>query len=338
MSNAKNLKIGELACNRGAQTVVPLEASVKTACSAMHSDRSSQVFVIDKNGRLCASLSKNEVEYCLSTAPDSILSSIVQDAQNKPFRVITTDIPIEEVFRIMRQDNIEVLPVVDSGETLQGFAMLDEVRQHLSPERIYPTSIGSDDLEENVERHVARYRFASQFIRSSDVVLDCACGAAYGSAILAEKAAHIISVDRSSEAIHFALDNYARDNVEFRCQDINQLSFEKESLNAVVSLETLEHLPPDVGQAYMKGIGDWLKPNGILFASSPMLRYRDGKPYVTNPYHINEMPRATLLTFIESTFPNFIVQFFHQDQNSFQPLDEECTGFCIIVARKRAAR
>ena len=79
----------------------------------------------------------------------------------------------------------------------------------------------------------------------------------------------------------------------------------------------------------------WLKPGGILVCSSPMLRYRNGTPYITNPYHINELPRDELLAMVNGYQEQLEIQFFHQKEETFQPLLDEHTGFCIVIARKR---
>ena len=68
-----------------------------------------------------------------------------------------------------------------------------------------------------------------------------------------------------------------------------------------------------------------------------MLRYLDGKPYVTNPYHVNEMPRNELMETIYDCFPSdkFVLEFFHQKQDRFVPLEDEDTGFLIFTASKK---
>ena len=84
----------------------------------------------------------------------------------------------------------------------------------------------------------------------------------------------------------------------------------------------------------LENIAKWTKPGGIVFISSPMLRYKDGKPYVTNPFHINEMPRDQFIKLINSIFKDFSFSFFYQNNDTFLPLLEENTGFCIALGRR----
>lgn len=205
-----------------------------------------------------------------------------------------------------------------------------------SPERIYVTEDNRNDA--NVRRHVARYLFASQFIQREAIVLDCACGSGYGTHILAPRASRIMGVDRCPEAIAYAHRYHHLWNGGYLLLDLQEgLSFPPGVLDAVVTLETIEHLPPEVCRKFLADIAGWVKPGGVVVASSPMLRYRDGQPFVTSPYHINELPREQLLSMLADVFPSteFVRHLYHQEQEAFPPLLDEHEGFAIMVARKR---
>lgn len=208
----------------------------------------------------------------------------------------------------------------------------------LSPERLFLDSNRISEPDENIQRHVARYKFASHFIPHGATVLDCACGSGYGTPFLSERASEVIGVDSSAEAIAFANQHYASAQRKFECKDICHLNYGKETFDAVVSIETLEHIPQAVCIDYLTHITAWVKPGGIFLASSPMLRFKEGKPFVTNPYHINEMPREKLLDLLHTLFSNFALSFYHQKQEAFLPLLDENTGFCIVLGRKRERR
>ena len=67
-------------------------------------------------------------------------------------------------------------------------------------ERVIPGEGDADLLNE----HRARYLFAQRF-SAGKTVLDVACGAGYGTALLGEKAAAVFGVDLSAEAVSHAL-------------------------------------------------------------------------------------------------------------------------------------
>ena len=101
-----------------------------------------------------------------------------------------------------------------------------------------------------------------------------------------------------------------------------------------MSIETIEHVPKEVAALFLQLMASWVKPGGVVVMSSPMLRYKDGKPYVTNPYHINEMPRSEFFELCQAAMPDFVFHFYYQSEQSFLPLLDENTGFCISVGRR----
>ena len=208
-----------------------------------------------------------------------------------------------------------------------------------SPERIEITPEKLTTLnQDNIVKHISRYRFATNFLTPSSMTLDCACGVGYGSDILAEKSAKVIGVYYDETAIKTARNTYTRKNIEFRIENIADLSFPDSYFNTIVSLETLEHVPFELSKLFLSNAAGWLCNGGSFIGSSPMLRYRDGAPYITNPYHVNELPKQELLELIHTTFPkrNFDTAFFWQNESVFKPLGEETEGFCVFVATQKS--
>jgi 2-polyprenyl-3-methyl-5-hydroxy-6-metoxy-1,4-benzoquinol methylase len=205
--------------------------------------------------------------------------------------------------------------------------MLNEIA--LSPERLYLKE-PYDLKNESVRKHIARYRFASSFV--SGKILDCACGSGYGSNILAINGS-VIGIDISQEAIDYARENNSQHGARYKVLDISNLE-PLEKFNSIVCLETFEHIDFENSIQLLKKFDKMLEPLGTLVISTPMLRYKDGKPYVTNPYHINEMPKDALLYLFLTEFRAYTRYYFHQNISTFTPLQKENTGFLIMVARK----
>ena len=249
-----------------------------------------------------------------------------------------TDLP--GAFTLMSRRNINHLLVRNNLGQEKGIVSFHSIAQKLSPEQLF-IDTKKDDLTDNEKRHIARYNFAASFFSGSNKILDGACGCGYGSNILAATGASVVSVDLNARAIDFATNRYgsferSSGEVDFRRADLTTLCVPYNSLDGVVSLETLEHIDIGSCKTYLRNIRRWIKPGGILVASSPMLRYRNGKPYVTNPYHINEQKKQKLLQMFHDLLPDFQMTFFYQKEEIFVPLDYEDTGFCIAVGRKRS--
>ncbi|HQY87308.1 MAG TPA: class I SAM-dependent methyltransferase, partial [Tepidisphaeraceae bacterium] len=128
------------------------------------------------------------------------------------------------------------------------------------PERLVPGEASGSLLDE----HMDRYRYVKQFV-AGKVVLDVACGAGYGAAMLKDSgASKVIGVDLSAHAIEYAKANWQRDGIDFRVDDAQRLeSISDRSIDCVASFETLEHLPD--ANAFVKQLARVMKPGATLF-------------------------------------------------------------------------
>lgn len=120
---------------------------------------------------------------------------------------------------------------------------------------------------EAIQDHLGRYAFAAEFVKEK-VVLDVACGSGYGSAYLFDKGAKmVVGGDISSEAMEDARVSYVRPGVEFLLLDATKLPFADNSFEAIVSMETIEHLGQY--QDYLSECKRVLKGGGVFICSTP---------------------------------------------------------------------
>ena len=139
---------------------------------------------------------------------------------------------------------------------------------------------------DTIGSHLARYAFAAGFVKGK-VVLDVASGCGYGSSYLSDKGARaVIGGDILAEQIEAAQKYYGREGVEFLLLDATRLPFADNSFDAVVSMETIEHL--EQYQDYLSECKRVLKEGGLFICSTP-LKYHDiPEPAKPNPYHAHE--------------------------------------------------
>ena len=150
--------------------------------------------------------------------------------------------------------------------------------------------------------HWHRYHFAAKLVAAREV-LDVACGAGYGSALLARRARHVVGADISTETIQHAQTVYASvSNLEFRQADCAALPFPDAVFDAVVSFETIEHIEPQ-GQ-FLDEVRRVLRPEGLFILSSPNKLEYSERRHCINPYHLRELYRDELAALLASRFPH----------------------------------
>lgn len=150
-------------------------------------------------------------------------------------------------------------------------------------ERYLPEVGGDVALE-----HLHRYAMARELAHGK-VVLDMASGEGYGSHLLSAVASQVIGVDLSAETVRHASEKYARANLEFRVGSCAAIPLPDQSVDLVVSFETIEH--HDQHEEMMREIKRVLRPDGVLIISSPDKQEYSITPGYNNPYHVKELYR-----------------------------------------------
>lgn len=164
-------------------------------------------------------------------------------------------------------------------------------------ERLIPDEIAhaaGSTASETLALHLARYDFAAQHLRtlSPAPALDIACGVGYGSRHLAETCPNlteVLGVDIDPAAIAYATRRYANERTRFLQADATTFQSPFQSpvrFTAIVSLETIEHLPDPRG--FAAHLAKLLAPGGLLVASVPVTPSTDA-----NPHHLSDFTPRT---------------------------------------------
>lgn len=147
--------------------------------------------------------------------------------------------------------------------------------------------------------HEVRYEFAKGYCRGRRV-LDVACGAGYGSAMLAKVAKEVVGGDINHNAVTYARRAYQEETLEFRIIDAQKMDLPSGSFDTVVSFETIEHLL-DI-EAYLGEVTRVLAPAGILLVSTPKVRRTTRRP--ENPHHTMEFSAEDFRALLKDYFPS----------------------------------
>ncbi len=156
---------------------------------------------------------------------------------------------------------------------------------------------------EIAHEHWHRYAFARRFVRGRRT-LDVACGEGYGSALLAGAASEVTGVDLAAEAVAHARAAYAAvAGLRFEEGSATAIPLADASVDAVVSFETIEHLPAADQPRMLAEIARVLAPQGVLVLSAPNpVEYSQARNY-RNPYHPHEPTREEIDAMLARDFP-----------------------------------
>ena len=156
---------------------------------------------------------------------------------------------------------------------------------------------------EIAHEHWHRYAFARRFVAGRRT-LDVACGEGYGSALLAGTASTVIGIDVAPAVVAHAAERYRdRENLRFEAGSGSSLPLEDASVDAVVSFETIEHLPREDQPRMIAEIARVLVDDGVLILSAPNpVEYSEKRAY-RNPFHIHEPGREQIDEMLARWFP-----------------------------------
>lgn len=149
-------------------------------------------------------------------------------------------------------------------------------------ERYVPTEAGEIRHE-----HLHRYAWCARLVQGKDV-LDIACGEGYGSAMLARHARAVTGVDIADSAIQHARTTYRGiPALAFKRGDAAQIPMDDNSVDVVVSFETIEH--HDKHREMLSEIRRVLRPDGLLIISSPNRTVYSELAGHHNEFHVKEL-------------------------------------------------
>ncbi len=151
----------------------------------------------------------------------------------------------------------------------------------LTGERTLP-----DVPEENYwfRRHLAVYEWIAAQVEGMSVA-DLACGEGYGSDVLARRAAAVVGVDANPEAHEHARLRYVRPNLRFERDLVENVGDLPESLDAVVFLQTIEHIE-DVPALLARIAG--AAPLAFISTPNRLTLAPEGAQKSDNPWHLRE--------------------------------------------------
>jgi SAM-dependent methyltransferase len=179
---------------------------------------------------------------------------------------------------------------------------MQETVQRDQPEGVPPLELTGERTLPDVpaenywfRRHLVVYEWVAQRCAGLDVV-DMACGEGYGTAVLARRARTVTGVDANPEAHEHARLKYTRPGVRFLR---NMVELHSEPCDAVVFLQTIEHVPDPEGV-----LRQFSEMANTVYVSTPNLLTLapPGADKSGNPWHLREYRLAEFRELCGSVF------------------------------------
>lgn len=181
--------------------------------------------------------------------------------------------------------------------------------------------LGKKGIEQLEMEHLHRYNSILDLVKDK-IVLDIACGTGYGSSMLADNAEYVYGVDISRETIEYCNKEYNKKNLKFFQGSVEKIELEDNSIDVIVSFETIEHVEYKLQEEFLKEIKRVLKNDGILIISTPDKKIYSDIPKYKNEFHIKEFYKDEFKEFLNKAFSN--VKFFEQGLQICDLITDEC--------------
>lgn len=151
--------------------------------------------------------------------------------------------------------------------------------------------------------HLFAYDFAKKQISNESLVLEVGCGEGYGASLLSQNVAKIFSLDIDKNTLAHASKKYGSENCLFRLYDGQNIPYNDNTFDAVISFQVIEHIKDDI--KFLSEIRRVLKNNGLFIITTPNRTYRlkpGQKPL--NEFHVREYYPLELQNLLKNIFPN----------------------------------
>lgn len=166
-------------------------------------------------------------------------------------------------------------------------ASADHTALMLTGERTIP---GLDTENYWFRRHQVVYEHLAPRCAGKQV-LEAGCGEGYGADLIAGVARRVIGVDYDEAAVAHVRAHYPR--VQAVCGNLAELPLSDGQVDAVVSLQVIEHLWDQAG--FVRECARVLRPSGQLMVSTPnRITFSPGRDTPLNPFHTRELNAGEL--------------------------------------------
>ncbi len=173
----------------------------------------------------------------------------------------------------------------------------EKMKQIMYVERQNIENINTVEVGNQLSFH---YELAKFFLEDKNIkkgrLLDIACGTAKGLLLFVNYDYELVGADYDLLLIEDNKQKYSDYNINFIKEDITQTTFESESFDIILTMETFEHIEPNKMLKELKRI---LKKDGYIILSTPQNSYNG---ICINPEHLYEYSLDEFSTCVSNYF------------------------------------
>jgi len=152
--------------------------------------------------------------------------------------------------------------------------------------------------------HLVRYKFVKGFLKPTDEILDVACGTGYGTRMLSDFCKSATGIDINEDTVAYAIKNYGGENRSYYQGNILEIIGQ---YDIIVCFETIEHIDKEEGLLAVENLKKCLKPNGILFISTPKKLPEEELSPGRLEYHKYEYDYEDFIALLKGSFERPII-------------------------------
>lgn len=151
---------------------------------------------------------------------------------------------------------------------------------------------------------LSRYKFAGKLLEGKRSMLEVGCNTGFKTMMFSQFVEYVTGLDYEEGAIAFANENYAGEKRSYRCEDFLNMKPLEEKVDAVASLDVIEHIEQENENRFMDAIVSNLDRDGVCIIGTPNITAAEYQSEISKIGHINMYNDKRLRNLVGQYFTN----------------------------------
>jgi len=151
---------------------------------------------------------------------------------------------------------------------------------------------------------LSRYKFAGKLLEGKNSMLEVGCHTGFKTMMFSQFVAYVTGIDYEEKAISFAKEHYASEKRDYLCEDFLNMQPLKHKVEAVVSLDVIEHIEKENENRFMDAVVSNLNDDGVCIIGTPNITASEYQSKISRIGHINMYDGKRLKNLVGQYFEN----------------------------------